>query len=189
MATTPRYDQWFELNRAVFEPFVRWNEVTLQSVERLAGNRQFFEQWLELNRAAVEPVLRWQEIAFQTAEKITRRNLNVVQDYLELGARQLNLWREVQDPQKWKDEESKLAAEFSQKIVEHAGSYLEVAKEARDALNELTNQTARQFAEQTHKAAQTAAETAEKAGEAAKAAGTRAAGQPSRSEAAAAQKG
>jgi phasin family protein len=169
MATSQICNQWFEMNRAVMEPFVRWNEVAFRSVERSAGNRQMFDQWFELNRAALEPIMRWNEIAMRTAERVTRQNLNLAQDYLELGARQLNLLCEINDPQKWKNEESKLAAEFSQKIVDRAGDYLKTAQEARDALNNLASETAQQVAEAAQRAADTTARTTSETAEATKA--------------------
>lgn len=171
MAANQICNQWFEMNRAVMEPFVRWNEVAFRSVERVAGNRQMFDQWFEVNRAALDPIMRWNDIAMRAAERVTRQNLTLAQDCLELGTRHLNLLCEANDPQKWKDEESKLAAEFSQKIVDRAGDYLKVAQETRDALNNLASEAARQVAETAQRAVDTTARTtSEAAGRAAEAA-------------------
>jgi hypothetical protein len=157
MTTGRICNQWFDMNRAVLEPFMRCNEVLLQSAERVAGNRQLYEQWFEINRAAFEPMLRWNEIAFSAAERITRRNLNVAHDYLDLGVRQLNLLCETRNPEKFADEEGKLAAEFGQKIAGHAGDYLKVARETQDALNQWADESAQQAAEAAQRAADTSA--------------------------------
>jgi hypothetical protein len=170
-------NQWFDINRAVLEPFVRWNEIALQSAERMAGNRQIYDQWFEINRAALDPFLRWNGIAFSVAERIARRNLDLAHDYLDVGVRQLNLLCDVRDPQKWADEERQLVAEFGQKIVDHAGDYLKVAQEAQNAFNDWANESARQAAEAAQRAAEaTARATSEAAGKTAGAA--RSAGGP-----------
>jgi hypothetical protein len=167
-------DQWFEMNRAALEPLMRWNEVALQTAERMAGNRQVYEQWFDLNRAALDPLVRWGDIALQAAEKVARCNLTLAQDYLDLGARQTDLLSEVRDPQKWKDEENRLVSEFTQRWVDHTGDFLQVARETRDAYTDWANRTARETAERAARAADTAAkaaaDTAQAAGEGARAA-------------------
>lgn len=178
MNTSRVCNQWFDMNRAMLEPFMRWNEVALQSAERVAGNRQLYEQWFEINRAAFEPFLRWNEITFSAAERITRRNLNVAHDYLDMGVRQLNLMCETRDPEKFADEEGKLAAEFGQKIAGHAGDYLKVARETQDAFNQWADESAQRTAEAVKRATETTARaTSEAAGSAAGAAQRPAGGQ------------
>jgi hypothetical protein len=146
--------------------------VTLQTAERVAGNRQLFEQWFEINRAAADPFLRWGEIAFSIGEKVARHNLSLAQDYLDLSVRHINLLREVHDPKKWVDEEGKLAVEFSQKIVNHAGDYLKVAQESQNAFKSWASEAVQQTADKAQQAVSTTAkatsETAGKAAEAAK---------------------
>lgn len=174
MNTSRICNQWFDINRAVLEPFVRWNEIALQSAERVAGNRQIYDQWFEINRAAMDPFLRWNGIAFSAAERVARRNLSLAHDYLDLGTRHLNLLCDVRDPRKWADEEKQLVAEFSQKIVDHAEDYLKVAQETQDAFNDWANESAQQAAEAAQRAAEaTARATSEAAG------GARTAAKPS----------
>lgn len=179
-------NQWFDINRAVMEPFVRWNEIALQTAERAAGNRRVYDQWLDFSRSIFEPVLRWNDIAFSAAERVTRRNLNMAQDYLDIGVRHMNALCDVKDPQKWREEEGRLAAEFSQKMVDHAGDYLRVVQETQHAFNDWANQAAQQAAESAQRAvettAKTAAQGAQQAAGAAKsgAAQQAAAGQPQR---------
>ena len=172
MSTSQIFNQWFDINRALLEPFVRWNEVALQTAEKVASNRQFFDQWFEIHRTAADPFLRWGEIAFSIGEKVARRNLTLAQDYLDLSVRHVNLLREVRDPQKWADEEGKLAVEFSQKIVNHAGDYLKVAQESQNAFKAWASEAVQQASEAAQKtassAARTTSETAAKAAETAK---------------------
>lgn len=156
MNTRQICDQWFEINRAVMDPFMRWNEIALQTAERLTGGRQIYEQWFEMNRIAVDPLIRWNEIALSAAEKVAKCNLVIAQDYLEMGTRQTQLNCETRDPDKWKDEERKLVSEFGQKIADHAGEYLRVVKDTQEALNEWANQTAKESAERAARVAERA---------------------------------
>jgi len=104
---------------------------------------QTYDQWLEMSRAAMAPITRWQELASKTAEKVAEQSLLIAQDYVELGARQLQLMGEVKDPQKWAMEESKLVAEFGQKMVGRAGAYLKAARETRDEFTGWAETTAK----------------------------------------------
>jgi hypothetical protein len=96
-------------------------------------NTQLYDQWLEVNRAALAPIMRWNEIAAQSAEKYTRYGLAIAEDCLDVGTRQLQLYGEIKDPQKWAAESGKLVGELGRKLMTRATEGLEVAKEARDA--------------------------------------------------------
>ncbi|MGZ8243205.1 phasin family protein [Methylomagnum sp.] len=137
---------------------MRWNQIAAQTVERAAGNRRVYDQWFDFSRSVFEPVLRWNDIAFSAVEKVTRRNLNLAQDYMDISSRHINLLCDTKDPDKWRNEEGRLAAEFSQKMVDHAGDYLRVVQETQHAFNDWANEAAKQAAE----SAQRAVETTEK---------------------------
>lgn len=98
-------------------------------------NTQLYDQWMEINRAALAPMMRWSEIAAQSAEKCTRYSLSIAQDCLDVSTRQMALLGELKDPQKWAAESSKLAGEFSRKLMGRATEGLEVVKETRDAFS------------------------------------------------------
>lgn len=175
MNTRQMYDQWFEMNRAAIDPFMRWNEIALQAAERMAGSRQVYDQWFEMSRMAVDPLMRWNEIALQAAERVAKCNLAIAQDCLEMGTRQIQLNCETRDPDKWKDGEKKLISDFGQKIADHAADYLKVAKETQDALNEWASQAAKETAERAVRAAESAVRAGEEAKTAAGAGAQRAA--------------
>ena len=92
------------------------------------------EQLVEINRAAVEPWLRLNEIAGQAVEQVTRRQLDFARDYLNLGARQIEILSGAKDPQKWLSDEGTLFAEFGQKLVDQTEGLLRVGKETQEAV-------------------------------------------------------
>lgn len=102
-----------------------------------------FNQWLEANRAAFAPVTAWQELAVDTANKLAQHNLAVAKDYVDFGTRQLDLLGEVKDPQKWAAEETKVATEFSQKLVDRSGDLFKLAKETQEAVGVWADQAAK----------------------------------------------
>ncbi|CAI8759464.1 phasin family protein [Methylocaldum szegediense] len=163
MNTRQIYEQWFEMNRAAIDPFMRWNEIALQAAERVAGTRQVYDQWFEISRIAVDPLMRWNEIALQAAERVAKYNLAVAQDCLEMGTRQIELNCETRDPDKWKDSEKKLISDFGQKIADRGADYLKLVKETQDALNEWASQAAKETAERAARAAESAARAGEEA--------------------------
>lgn len=102
-----------------------------------------FNQWLEANRAALAPVTAWQELAVDTANKLAQHNLAVARDCVDFGARQLNLLGEAKDPQKWAAEETKVAAEFGQTLVDRGGDFFKFAKETQEAVGLWADQAAK----------------------------------------------
>ena len=102
-----------------------------------------FDQLLEANRNAFAPIVRWQEVAAETAQKLVQHNLAVAKDYVEFGTRQWQLLGEAKDPQKWAAEESRIAAEFGQKLVDRTSEFFKVAREAQDAFGAWAQTAAR----------------------------------------------
>jgi murein DD-endopeptidase MepM/ murein hydrolase activator NlpD len=149
------------------------------ALSQTSAQGPIYDQWFEISRAAMDPLLRWNEIAFSAAEKVALRNLNVAHDYIDLGVRQLNLTCDVRDPDKWTDEESKLVSKFRQKIGEHAGDYLKVARETQDAFKQWANDSAKHAAEATQRAVDTTAKATSEAARSAAGAPRSAGGQPS----------
>jgi hypothetical protein len=90
---------------------------------------RLFDQWLEANRAILAPLAQWQEAAAETAQRLVRHNLAVARDCVEFGTRQMQLLNEVKDPQKWVAEESRIAAEFGQKLVDRTSDFFKAGKE------------------------------------------------------------
>ncbi|WP_221067279.1 hypothetical protein [Methylomagnum ishizawai] len=175
--------QWFEFNRAALEPVVSWNEIMFQSLEKLVGSRQIFDQFFEINRVALNPLMRGNEFIFRATEKIIQHNLGLAQDYLDMGIRQRNLWCDVKNIPKWKNEERKLLGEFSERLVDRGEAYLKLANELSNTLGGLVEDAAEHMVEATQQATKTTARlTSEVAGKTAES--THARGQATPGEAA-----
>jgi hypothetical protein len=157
-------NQWLDMNRAAMEPLLRFSQAAWQTAERVTGDRRPYDQWFDLNRAALEPFLRWNEIALGAAERLTRRNLSMAQDCIEAGVRQMNLMCEAKDQQQWEADERKLVSEFGQKLVEHAGDYLKVARETSQACKDWADEASRQAASVAQRAGEAAGAAAGQAG-------------------------
>ncbi len=96
---------------------------------------EMLDQWMQMNRSAMEPMMKLNEIAAQAFDKMTHHNLTLARDYMELSARQLQLFGEAKDPQKWASEEGRLVAEFGQKMVDRAEEILRLAKETQEMVS------------------------------------------------------
>ncbi len=110
---------------------------------------QLFEQWINTSREALQPVLKLSEITGQAMEQVAKQQLDLAREYMNLGARQMQILGEAKDPQKWVAAEGKLAAEFGQKLVDQAEEFYRVAQGTQKAVVG--------WAEENAKAAQTAA--------------------------------
>ena len=86
-------------------------------MKELTMNSELFEQWTEFAKNANEPPLRLGEITGQAMEQLLRQQLELVRDYVDLGARQVELLGSAQDPQKWLTEQSALASDFGKKLI------------------------------------------------------------------------
>jgi phasin family protein len=95
-------------------------------------SNQPFDNWVEMNRKALEPMVQLNEMTAKLMDQVSQQQLALTRDYMELGARQLQLMGQVKDPQTWVNEEGKLMNEFGQKFVERAEEFLRVAKTGRD---------------------------------------------------------
>lgn len=110
-------------------------------------NTRLFDQWLEANRAAWVPLTRWQEVTAEAAQKAAEQGLAMAQDYVEFGTRNAQLLAEVKDPPKWMAEQSKLTAEFGQKMVGRTADYLKLAKDTQEALGQIAETAAKNAGE------------------------------------------
>jgi phasin family protein len=104
---------------------------------------QVFEQWINTSRAALQPVLKLTEITGQAMEQVAQQQLDLVREYMDLGARQLQVLGEAKDPQKWIAEEGKLAAEFGQKLVDRAEEFYRLAQVSQKAVVGWAEETAK----------------------------------------------
>ncbi len=89
---------------------------------------------IEMNRAAMAPIAKWNEIAQAATQKVVQHQLNVVQNCMDIGTRQVKLLGELKDPQKFGAEAVNLASELGQKMVERSSDYFMIVRETQEAV-------------------------------------------------------
>ncbi len=97
-----------------------------------------FDNWMDMNRSALAPLTKWNEIATETAQKLVQHQMNVVQNCMDIGTRQVQLLGELKDPQKFGAEVTKLASDVGQKMVERSGDYFKIVRETQEAVVQWT---------------------------------------------------
>ncbi len=112
-------------------------------MKEISMKNELFEQWMDFGKNANEPLLRLGEISAQAMEQLLRQQLELARDYVELGARQMELLGSVQDPQKWMTEQGALASEFGKKLMSRSQAFAEVATEAQKAIAGWTEDAAK----------------------------------------------
>jgi phasin family protein len=98
-------------------------------------NTEMYDQWLKMSKAAVEPMMRLNEITAHAMERVARQQLDLAREYVELGARQMQLMGGSTDPKAIMAEEGKLVAEFGDKLRERAQEYVQIATETQQAVS------------------------------------------------------
>ncbi len=93
-----------------------------------------FDTWVEMNRAVMAPIAKWNEIAQAATQKVVQHQLNVVQNCMDIGTRQIKLLGELKDPQKFGAEAASLASELGQKMVERSSDYFRIVRETQEAV-------------------------------------------------------
>ncbi|CAK0777691.1 hypothetical protein CCP3SC1_900002 [Gammaproteobacteria bacterium] len=103
---------------------------------------ELFEQWVTLTKEAAEPMMKLNELSARAMEQTARQQLELARDYLDLGARQVQLMGNVQDPQKWLSDQSELANEFSKKLTGRAEAFVVLANKTQKELSDWAEQNA-----------------------------------------------
>lgn len=110
---------------------------------------ELFEQWVALSKEATEPMLKLNELSAKAMEHAARQQLELARDYLDLGARQVQLMSTVQDPQKWVAEQSELAGEFSRKLMGRAEAFMQLATQTQKELADWAEDSAKRVKAKT----------------------------------------
>lgn len=108
---------------------------------------ELFEQWVSLSKEAAEPMLKLNELSAKAMEQTARQQLELARDYLDLGARQVQLMSNSQDPQKWLSEQGELATEFSRKLMGRAETFMQLATQTQKELSDWTEANAKRIRE------------------------------------------
>jgi phasin family protein len=94
-------------------------------------SNEVYDQWLELAKNAAEPMLKLNELSARTLEKMARQQFDIARDYMDFGARQVQLLSEVKDPAKWVQAQGEMATELSKKMMARADELVKLATETQ----------------------------------------------------------
>lgn len=108
---------------------------------------ELFEQWVALSKEATEPMMKLNELSAKAMEQAARQQLEMARDYLDLGARQVQLMTAAQDPQRWVTEQGALANDFSKKLMGRAEAYMQLATTTQKELAEWAEENAKRVRE------------------------------------------
>ncbi len=75
--------------------------------------------------------MKFNEITARALEKAARQQFDLARDYMDLGARQVQLLNETKDPQKWLQSQSQMATEFGEKMMARAQELVELATQTQ----------------------------------------------------------
>ncbi len=92
---------------------------------------EVYDQWLELTKNATEPMMKFNEITARALEKVARQQFDLARDYMDLGARQVQLLSEAKDPQKWIQGQGEMATEFGKKMMARAQEMVDLATQTQ----------------------------------------------------------
>ena len=124
----------------------------------------------DMNKQAMESVLRFSRIAVRTQGLLARQQLSVVENYIDAGAKHLDVVSKTRDPQEMIKMASEINVELGEKLIAVAQESMDIGAQARDELTsmveegiEAAQKQAEKVSNATVKSAKTATKTAKKA--------------------------
>jgi phasin family protein len=106
-------------------------------------SNEVYDQWLELAKNAAEPMLKLNELSARTLEKMARQQFDMARDYMDFGARQVQLLSEAKDPAKWVQTQGEMATELSKKMMARADELVQLATETQKEMSAWAESTAK----------------------------------------------
>ncbi len=93
------------------------------------------KQWTELNKTAMEAIKELGEINTAAMTRLTQRQMEMVNLYMEGGAKQLEALSEAKGVQDITAAQSRLLTEFNDKLMENARQTMEVLTDTKTQLS------------------------------------------------------
>jgi phasin family protein len=103
---------------------------------------ELFEQWINISKEAAEPMMKLNQLSMKAMEQVARQQLEIAQDYIDLGVRQAELLQTAEGPQQWIAAQGDLTGEFSKKLMGRADSFMKLAGETQKEMTEWAEQNA-----------------------------------------------
>ncbi len=103
---------------------------------------ELFEQWMTMSKEAAAPMMKLNQLSAKAMEQVARQQLEIAQDYVDLGARQAELFVSAQDPAQWITAQGELTGEFSKKLMGRTESFMKLAGETQKEMTAWAEQNA-----------------------------------------------
>ena len=108
---------------------------------------ELFEQWMTMSKEAAEPMMKLNQLSAKAMEQVARQQLEIAQDYVDLGARQTELLLTAKDPQQWIAAQGELTGEFSKKLMGRTESFMKMSGETQKEMTDWAEQNAEKVKE------------------------------------------
>ncbi len=97
-------------------------------------NEDFTKQWAEMNKATMNAFKELGEINAGAMTRLTQRQMDMVNLYMEGGAKQLEMFGDAKNMQDVMATQTQLVTEFNEKLIDNARQTIEVLTDTKDAL-------------------------------------------------------
>ena len=118
---------------------------------------ELMNTWIENSKAAIEPLRALGEVNRATLEAVAKQQVAVTKDYMEYGARNLQMMTSLRDPRTLVNEQLSLAKEFGDKLIANSETYAKMAAGYQAEVVAWTEKTAGEAVSKAEKVVQKAA--------------------------------
>jgi len=96
---------------------------------------EIIQQWTEINKSAMEAIKELGEINTNAMTRLTQRQMEMVNLYMEGGSQQLETLSKTKDVQEIAAAQSRLFTELNEKMMENARQTVNELVEVKDKLS------------------------------------------------------
>jgi len=97
-------------------------------------NNNFIQQWSALNNSATAAMQELGEINAKAMERLTQRQMEMMNVYMESGAKQLEVMGQAKGFQDVTTAQTKLYAEMQEKLMDNARQTVDILSETKNEL-------------------------------------------------------
>ncbi|ALG67983.1 phasin family protein [Beggiatoa leptomitoformis] len=97
-------------------------------------DNELLKKWTDMNKTAMDAMKELGEINTAAMTRLTQRQMEMVNLYMESGAKQLQAMGEVKNVQDMVNVQSRLFAEMNEKLMENARQTIEILVDVKSEL-------------------------------------------------------
>lgn len=117
---------------------------------------ELMNAWVENSKAALEPLRVLGEMNRAALEAVGKQQVAVTKDYMEFGARNLQMMTSLRDPRDLVTEQMNVAKEFGEKLMATSETYAKMAAAYQADLVAWTEKTTKEAVEKAEDAVEKA---------------------------------